>query len=92
MSKKSYVNMRIDADIRQWLDAIAEENRETISAVVRKIILKAFQESREGGGDNSQTPKPPLSSARVGARAVKSGERKCRLGDAAHCPPKVKAS
>ena len=55
---------------------------------VRTLIMK------EMGGANAvkvaEVPRPQLLPARAGAGAVKSGERKCRVGDAAHCPVKSK--
>lgn len=60
MSKASHVNVRIDSDIRRWLDAIAEKRRESVSVIVREIVLEYYNKNREGGGDKRETSRPPF--------------------------------
>jgi hypothetical protein len=45
--KEARVNVRVDADVRGWLDVQAGKRRTTASEIVREIILAAFAK-REG--------------------------------------------
>jgi hypothetical protein len=76
--KEARVNVRMDADVRGWLDAQASKRRTTASEIVREIILAAFAK-REG------EHRAPLGKS-TRRRPAGTGTA-CR--ESAHCPATV---
>jgi hypothetical protein len=81
------VNIRIDGDVRAWLEEMALPHREKVTDVARRIIMKAFNESHEKGKGGAVQYSAPVDvpAARSGG---KNKGRRCHEGDALHCPVK----
>jgi hypothetical protein len=79
--KDKHVTFRAPAEIIEAVLKFCQENDEKPSQFWRKAAKLRLAELAE-------SKRPQSLPARAGAGAVKSGERKCRAGDAEHCPVK----
>jgi len=53
--KTSSVNVRVDGDIRAWINSEAKRRRVPNSIIVREILLRAYATERKGGKPQART-------------------------------------
>jgi len=51
MTKETQIGIRIDTDLRQRLEALAQQQQRTLSNMVRVLLVDALE--------NTPTPQPP---------------------------------
>jgi predicted transcriptional regulator len=58
------LHIRVDSEMRKWLDALAEDRRTKVSEVLRDIILQAYRDAHKPEGEH----RAPLAVRRPTAR------------------------